>query len=71
VKILESKAAVDSPVSLVKDSGNYLREFDTGYKIGNLPMNKGGKPTNVMTILTDVEGNLVNTFSVPLRYGGQ
>lgn len=61
-EILRSRAAAAAAAHKSGDSGNYIREFDTGRMIGNLPISKGGQPTSVVTIITDRLGNLVNTF---------
>ncbi|MFK4435438.1 WXG100 family type VII secretion target [Paenibacillus sp. RC21] len=69
-KLLQSKDVVKSPVLVSETSGNYVRQVDVGYQVGNLPVNRGGTPTNVITIISDKKGNLVNTFPGGLDFGG-
>ena len=42
-------------------SGNFIRTVDMGWPVG-IAAKGGGKPTNFMTLITESEGNLVNTF---------
>lgn len=42
-------------------SGNYIRTVDVGRIIGT-DAKSGSKPTSIITIITDKQGNLVNTF---------
>ena len=67
MELLQSDKVVNSPVQKLV-SGNYYRQVDTGQVVGNLPINKGGQQTTIITVITDVKGNLVNTFPGPLVY---
>ncbi|MCR9202912.1 MAG: hypothetical protein NXI04_30065 [Planctomycetaceae bacterium] len=60
--ILQRKDVIGSPIRQSGTSGNYIREVDVGQVVGNLPLNKGGTPTSIITVITDVKGNVVNTF---------
>jgi hypothetical protein len=68
--IFQRKDVIQSSVRISGTSGNYIREVDVGKIIGNLPLNKGGQPTRIITIITDKFGNLVNTFPGTLGRGG-
>ncbi|MDB6371838.1 hypothetical protein [Photorhabdus bodei] len=59
--ILQSDIVVKSPVQYSKTTGNYMRSIDMGRPIG-IDAKSGGKPTSIMTVITDKNGNLVNTF---------
>jgi filamentous hemagglutinin len=65
--LLKDPAVVNAPAQPTTDSPNYVRQVDVseltgGKPIGNLPAKMGGGPTSVLTVLTDENGNLVNTF---------
>ncbi len=66
-EILGRRDVVTSPVRQSGTTGNYIREVDVGEIVGHLPLNKGGDLTSVMTIITDIKGNIVNVF--PGRLG--
>jgi filamentous hemagglutinin len=61
-EILRRRDVVTSPVRQSGTTGNYIREVDVGEIVGHLPLNKGGDLTSVMTIITDIKGNIVNVF---------
>lgn len=67
--ILSDQNLVGSPVRQSGTSGNYVREFDVGRTVGNLPINAGGQSTSWVTVITDGYGNLVNTFPGTLGRG--
>jgi filamentous hemagglutinin len=60
---------VQAPVRVSGTSGNFIREVDVGVVTGTLPAGKGGTQTSVITIITDHQGNLVNTFPGTLGRG--
>lgn len=68
-QILGRDDVIKSPIWRSGTSGNYIREVDVGEIVGNIPVNKGGTPTSVITVITDVKGNLVNTFPGALGRG--
>lgn len=49
-------------MGIAPGSGNFVREVDVGKIIGSLAVRSGKTPTSVITILTDKQGNLVNTY---------
>ena len=66
-KLLQNSSVVRSPVYNIKQNNNgvivyetdkFVRQVNVGTDIGIL----NGKPTQVITIITDRKGNLVNTF---------
>jgi len=61
-ELLQSKQVVNSPVTISPTSGDFVHQVDVGYPVGNLPINRGGAPTNMITVITDKKGNLVNIF---------
>ena len=54
--ILQSKDAIKSSPVLDAKSGNYIRQFDVGKTVGNVPLKQGGHSTSVITIITDEAG---------------
>lgn len=50
-----------TPVQYSPSTGNYIRTVDMGRNIGVDAMNNR-TPTSIMTVITDKQGNLVNTF---------
>ena len=67
--LLQRKDVVQSPAIKSSTSGNYIRQIDVGKIIGNIPVQKGGQSTSVLTIITDEAGNLVNTFPGTETFG--
>ena len=61
-KLLQRRDVFDAGLRRSGTSGNFIREVDVGRFIGRLPANKGARRTTVITVITDVKGNLVNTF---------
>ena len=54
------------------DSGNFLREIELPDKVvGNIAQKKGGDQTNIISIITDVKGNLINSFPGRLNFGSK
>jgi hypothetical protein len=45
-ELLQSKQVVNSPVTISPTSGDFVRQVDVGYPVGNFPINRGGAPTN-------------------------
>lgn len=68
-KLLQTKKVVNSPVTISPTSGDFVRQVNVGYRVGNLPVNRGGSSTNKLTVITDKKGNLVNTFPGGLGFG--
>ena len=66
-QLLGRKDVIQAPLRQSGTTGNYIREIDVGEIVGHLPMNKGAELTRVITVITDVKGNLVNVF--PGRLG--
>ena len=60
--LLQRKDVIKSVAKKDAVSGNYIREVDVGNVVGNLPINKGGQPTSIITVITDEAGNLINYF---------
>ena len=65
--ILGDKNVIGAPVEALP-SGQFVRQVDVGRTIGNLPINSGGAPTSIISIVTDEAGNLVSSFPGPLKY---
>ncbi len=61
-EILGRKDLVSSPVLKSSDSGNFVRQFESGEVIGKLPINKGAEPTSVVTVITDEAGIWLTLF---------
>jgi len=61
IEILRRKGVIGTPVSALL-SGNFAREVDVGQTIGSIPREGSLIQTSVITIITDREGNLANTF---------
>ena len=59
--ILQDSFVVKTPAYQSPTSGNFIRTVDMGRPIG-IDAKTGGRPTNYLTIITDRQGNLVNTF---------
>ncbi|EPZ8461119.1 VENN motif pre-toxin domain-containing protein, partial [Yersinia enterocolitica] len=59
--VLQSDTVVKTPVQYSPSTGNYIRTVDMGKNIGVDAMNNR-TPTSIMTVITDKQGNLVNTF---------
>ncbi|HHP0407202.1 DUF637 domain-containing protein [Acinetobacter baumannii] len=59
--LLQNPRVVSTPAYKSSTSGNYIRTVDVGKNIG-VDSKNGGKPTSIMTVITDRQGNLVNTF---------
>ncbi|ENX35550.1 hypothetical protein F889_01219 [Acinetobacter colistiniresistens] len=59
--LLQNPQVVKTPAYQSSTSGNYIRTVDVGRNIG-VDSKNGGKPTTIMTVITDKQGNLVNTF---------
>ncbi|HEN3566308.1 TPA: adhesin [Yersinia enterocolitica] len=59
--ILQSDTVVKTSVQYSKTTGNYMRFVDVGHPIG-IDAKSGGVSTSIMTVITDKQGNLVNTF---------
>ncbi|SMB36313.1 conserved hypothetical protein [Serratia proteamaculans] len=59
--ILQSDTVVKTSVQYSPSTGNYIRTVDMGKNIGVDTMNNS-TPTSIMTVITDKQGNLVNTF---------
>ncbi len=68
-QLLQRKDVIQSPAVKSPTSGNYIRQVDVGKVIGNIPIQKGGQSTSVLTIITDEAGNLVNTFPGTETFG--
>lgn len=60
--ILTSRKVIQSSITRSATSGNYIRVVKLNRYIGNIAINKGGKRTKVITVITDVKGNLINVF---------
>ncbi|MEJ7710994.1 MAG: hypothetical protein WKF84_14300 [Pyrinomonadaceae bacterium] len=52
-------------------SGNFIREVDVEQIIGRTSETSGGRPTSVITVITDEAGNLVNVFPGNLYFGAK
>jgi hypothetical protein len=65
--LLQSERVVRAPAVRVA-SGNFVREVGVGRRIGNFPLDDGGAPTSMLTVITDGFGNLVNTYPGTLTY---
>uniref|UniRef100_UPI0011A9EB21 VENN motif pre-toxin domain-containing protein n=1 Tax=Yersinia hibernica TaxID=2339259 RepID=UPI0011A9EB21 len=59
--ILQSDTVVKTSVQYSPSTGNYIRTVDMGKNIGVDAMSNGA-PTSIMTVITDKQGNLINTF---------
>lgn len=59
--LLQSPNTIKSTAYQSTTTGNYVRTVDTGKNIG-IDRKNGGKPTSIITVITDRQGNLVNTF---------
>lgn len=68
-QLLQRKDVIQSPAVKSPTSGNYIRQVDVGKVIGNIPIQKGGQSTSVLTIITDEAGNLLNTFPGTETFG--
>lgn len=68
-QLLQRKDVIQSRAVKRPTSGNYIRQVDVGEVIGNIPIQKGGQSTSVLTIITDQAGNLVNTFPGTETFG--
>lgn len=66
-ELLGRQDVVSSPVDVLA-SEQFVRQVDVGRVIGNLPSNSGGAPTQVISVITDKYGNLVNAIPGPLKY---
>ena len=64
ISILQEKNTVTTP-AYKSASGNYVRTVDTGRNIGIDKYTK--QPTQMMTVITDNQGNLVNVFPGELK----
>jgi filamentous hemagglutinin len=58
---LQDPLVVNTPAYQSATSGNYIRTVDMGRTIG-IDAKAGGQSTNFLTVITDSQGNLVNTF---------
>ncbi|MEN8367719.1 DUF637 domain-containing protein [Acinetobacter bereziniae] len=59
--LLQTPSVVKTPAYQSSTSGNYIRTVEIGKNIG-VDSKNGGKPTSIITVITDRQGNLVNTF---------
>jgi filamentous hemagglutinin len=59
--VLQSPLVVNSPAYQSVTSGNYIRTVDMGRVVG-VDAKSGGRATTFLTVITDSQGNLVNTF---------
>lgn len=66
--ILSDKKTIETPITRLGKDDTYVREVDVGNIIGKLPEKHRGKPTSIITVLTDKEGNLVNVYPGPFVY---
>lgn len=66
--ILQDKNVIQAPAVKSATSGNYICQVDVGKIIGDVASDKGGRPTSVVTIITDEAGNLVNLFPGTLDF---
>lgn len=51
-----------TPVELSKTTDNYIRTVTIPNRNIGIDAKNGGKPTSVLTVITDKKDNLVNTF---------
>ncbi|QPJ63218.1 MAG: hypothetical protein G3M70_15575 [Candidatus Nitronauta litoralis] len=68
--ILTSKSVVQSPASHLTGIGKkatFLREVHLGQSVGINAAKFGGGSTNILSIISDIKGNLVSTFPGRLR----
>lgn len=59
--LLQNPRVVNTPAYQSSTSGNYIRTVDVGKNIG-IDSKNGSRPTSIITVITDRQGNLVNTF---------
>ncbi|GLH50880.1 hemagglutinin repeat-containing protein [Pseudomonas lactis] len=59
--VLQTPQVVKTPAYQSPTSGNFIRTVDMGRPIG-VDAKTGGQSTSFMTVITDSQGNLVNTF---------
>lgn len=69
--LLQRKDVIKSSARKDATSGNYIREVDVGTVVGNIPLNKGGQSTSIITVITDEVGNLINYFPGKLDFQAQ
>ena len=62
IALLRRPDVIRSPARSSPGSPNFIREVDVGRVIGHLPLNRGGRPTQIITVLTDRLGSLANIF---------
>lgn len=62
VALLRRPDVIRTPIRASSGSPHFVREVDVGLVIGRLPLNRGGRPTRIITVLTDRLGNLANVF---------
>ena len=55
---LQSKEVISAPARPLESSGNFIREVDLGRQVGV----SFGKPTNILSVITDGAGNLKSAF---------
>lgn len=71
--ILSSKTVINSPITKSPTTDYFVREVDLGQGnvVGTVPTKYGGQSTTIITVITDVKGNLVNTFPGKLNTSSQ
>ena len=61
ISILKEKNTVNTPAYKDSNSGNYIRNVETGRNIG-VDAKNGNVPTTTLTVITDKKGNLITTY---------
>ena len=61
ISILKEKSTVNTPAYKDSNSGNYIRNVETGRNIG-VDAKNGNVPTTTLTVITDKKGNLITTY---------